>query len=360
MAGAVSSSRFLEVACDESGSEGERLVGGNTDVFAHAGVDLETEVAAECIRDIRGRIGSPALEYKANHLLREKNRGVLTWLLGPSGPVVGRGRVYLADKSFFVVHRTVEILVGDLDEMVPTELPSSSRTGSMALALYRDGRHAFGRVQWQAFLEVANDLLRVKSARQLGAPVPPEHVESRNGAESPVESLFHLIDLMRCANAPSRCAEVVELLGAAKHRAESFRARLHDDATTLSVADPLIPAIIRAVAYWGRSGRAVAIIHDEQNVLSADVVTVLQDILRRSPVGLHHGAASGPLASLRLVDSRCDPRVQLADFLAGVARKIASDALNGRGDFELTALLRPFVDTASAWAHDVAGAGFDA
>lgn len=28
----------LEVACDESGSDGENLTGGNTDVFAHAGV----------------------------------------------------------------------------------------------------------------------------------------------------------------------------------------------------------------------------------------------------------------------------------------------------------------------------------
>jgi hypothetical protein len=55
------------------------------------------------------------------------------------------------------------------------------------------------------------------------------------------------------------------------------------------------------------------------------------------------------LDGLELVDSRRDPRVQLADFLAGVARKIASDELNGHGDPALTALLRPYIGTASVW-----------
>ena len=46
------------------------------------------------------------------------------------------------------------------------------------------------------------------------------------------------------------------------------------------------------------------------------------------------------LHGLRFVDSRTDPRVQVADFLAGTARRIASDDLAGRGDPELTALVR--------------------
>jgi hypothetical protein len=39
----------------------------------------------------------------------------------------------------------------------------------------------------------------------------------------------------------------------------------------------------------------------------------------------------------------------VADFLAGVARKIASDQLRGNDDPELTALLRPYVDPLSVW-----------
>lgn len=44
--------------------------------------------------------------------------------------------------------------------------------------------------------------------------------------------------------------------------------------------------------------------------------------------------------------------MQIADFLAGVARKIASDELNGNGDAELTSLLRPYVDVLSIWGDD--------
>jgi hypothetical protein len=84
--------RAPEIACDESGYEGEKLVGGETDVFAHASVLLAAAEAAGCIAELRRRIRSPAQEYKANHLLREKHRPVLLWLLGADGPIRGRAR----------------------------------------------------------------------------------------------------------------------------------------------------------------------------------------------------------------------------------------------------------------------------
>ena len=59
---------------------------------------------------------------------------------------------------------------------------------------------------------------------------------------------------------------------------------------------------------------------------------------------------------VRLVVAREDARVQVADFLAGIARKIASDELNGRGDPALTALLRPYVDPGSVWGDARSGA----
>lgn len=44
-----STGQVLEIACDESGSEGEKLIGGETDVFAHASVRLDVQTATECI-----------------------------------------------------------------------------------------------------------------------------------------------------------------------------------------------------------------------------------------------------------------------------------------------------------------------
>ncbi|MGW7354343.1 hypothetical protein ACWGJA_23985, partial [Streptomyces sp. NPDC054784] len=103
---------FTEIACDESGYEGENLVGGNTDVFAHAGVVVTTALAARTVRELRHRIRSPAEEYKANHLLREKHRPVLEWLLGPAGPLLGNARVHLTDKAYSAVGRVTDLLLG--------------------------------------------------------------------------------------------------------------------------------------------------------------------------------------------------------------------------------------------------------
>jgi hypothetical protein len=116
--------------------------------------------------------------------------------------------------------------------------------------------------------------------------------------------------------------------------------------------DPLIPAIVHAVIRWGDGDNAVAIIHDRQNTLSADRIAQLKDLFSGPvPTVLSH-SARGRLAGLTLVDSSVDPRVQVADILAGTARKIASDELNDRGDAELTALLRPYVDPHSIWGDD--------
>jgi hypothetical protein len=65
---------MVEVTCDESGSNGENLTGGNTDVFAHAGVPLPVEWAAARVRGIRDRIRSPAEAYKANPARRLPGR----------------------------------------------------------------------------------------------------------------------------------------------------------------------------------------------------------------------------------------------------------------------------------------------
>jgi hypothetical protein len=53
-----------------------------------------------------------------------------------------------------------------------------------------------------------------------------------------------------------------------------------------------------------------------------------------------------------LVDSFTSARVQVVDFIVGVARKVASDQLAGHDDAELTALLRPYLDPRSVWADE--------
>ncbi|ALV38400.1 hypothetical protein [Streptomyces sp. CdTB01] len=307
----------LEVGCDESGSDGENLTGGNTDVFAHASVRLPVDAAAGYLREVRDRIRSPAEEYKANHLLREKHRAVLEWLLAPGGPLHGTAHVHLTEKAFFVVDRAAHLLLGDGDEALP---------------LYREGRRTLGDENWREFLQAANRLLRVRND---GEP------------SEPVERFFRTVDALRRAHAGTEAAAVLERLAAARPRADAYRARIDAGPTLVPVLNPLLPAIVATAAYWSAGGRRVRLVHDRQNMLTPERIAWIEETARRSGVRL---------AELRLVVAREDPRVQLADFLAGIARKIADDELGGRADPALTALLRPYVDAASVWGEDVARA----
>ncbi|MER6948336.1 hypothetical protein ABT294_30345 [Nonomuraea sp. NPDC000554] len=302
----------IEIACDESGSEGEKLIGGNTAVFAHASVGLEIGSAADCIQETRNRAPSPTTEYKSSVILRNKHREALKWLLGPSSPLHGNAHVYLIDKAFLVVREVVELIAAEAGE---------------AVALYREGPSAFGRDRWHDFLESFNDVLRAKNGR---------------GAVASVDSAFELVDSLRLA--PGRAGEIMELLWRARPRVDAFRARLLDDPAVMPPLDPLLPAIVQAVVHWGAGGEPVSIVHDRQTMLTEERVTQLKGIFAASP--------TGGLAGLRLVVSRTDPRVQVADLLAGAARRIAEDELNGHGDAELTALLRPYVDAFSIWGDE--------
>ncbi|WP_338900169.1 hypothetical protein WBG99_01305 [Streptomyces sp. TG1A-60] len=304
---AVTDGSAVEVCCDESGSDGENLTTGNTDVFAHGSVHLPMEVAAAQLREVRDRIRSPAEEYKANILLREKHRAVLEWLLGTSGPIHGHAHVHLTEKPFFVVDRVVALL--------------TDRGPDTALTLHREGRKPFGNERWREFLETGNNLLRTR--------------KNSEDAQSPVAPFFRTVDALLRLPAPEPVGEILALLARARPRADAYRARIHASPELFPVLNPLMPAIVHTSAYWRRAGRPVTLVHDRQNLLTDERVAWIEKRAR--------------LAGFRLVVAREDPRILLADFLAGTARKIASDELNGQGDPRLTALLRPYVGASSVW-----------
>ncbi len=252
---------------------------------------------AACVAELRARIRSPAVEYKANHLLRRKHRAALAWFLGPAGPVTGRAHVYLVDKPFLLVTCVVE------DDV------------EAAAALYRAGPRMFGVDAGPSFLTASNDLLRSAGRR----PVP----------DDPAAAFAHAVNGLTGAAGPA--AAVVETLrtGRAPGAVESL--------------DPLVPAFVRIVEHWSDGGRPVRVLHDEQRTLTPERIAAL-------------GTLNGRLAGLRFADSIEEPRVQVADFLAGVARRIAEDELAGVRDPELAGLLRPYVDARSVWANEASWA----
>jgi hypothetical protein len=230
-----------EIACDESGYEGEKLIGSTTRLFAHASVDLPEPAAV--LAELRARIKSPATQYKANHLLRPQHRATLRWFLGETGPVHGLGHVFLLDKAEFVRQRLAEHIGADVPD------------------------------------RVANELLRVK-----GDP------------------------------------DLTVLPAAAHARAAAFREWLTADPIGRSVLDPLVPAIVAAVAHWG----PVTIAHDRQTQLPPRRIEILKERC--------------PLAGIRFLEAEAHPEIQIADILAGTVR-----AITEAGDPELSRLLPPYL-----------------
>ncbi|MFI5611099.1 hypothetical protein [Amycolatopsis sp. NPDC051903] len=464
------------LACDESGSEGDNLVGANTAVFAHAGVRLDTSAASACVAELRARIRSPAVEYKANHLLRAKNRAALVWFLGPSGPLVDRAGVLLVDKALFLTGKVVDLLVDRVS--YPDCL--ARRPDSRAEALHRAGPHFAGERRWGEFLRSFTALLHRSprrpgltpqqfftqadvlvplatffttsgegmgpvadfsprhggatgpfadpsgaqgstrgplarmsevddsatgplagpSSAERGTKAPLTHVSEyqdntagplaspssaergtrgplarmsevedsatgplagpsraergtkaplthvsefqdnttgplagpssvRAGATGPLADLFATND----APAPHPMPPAAEeLLAQARSHLTALRDRLHSDPALVPPLDPLMPALADTITHW----HPTTVIHDEQPSLTrARLATLL-----------------GPARSIHFVDSRTDPRVQIADFLAGTARRLAEHTLHQHGDAQLMELLRPYVLPSSIWVEE--------
>jgi hypothetical protein len=301
---------LTEIACDESGYEGERHAGAVTDVFAHASVAVPVDVAAECLRLTRARIGSPATEYKANHLLRLRSRPVLEWFLGADGPMLGHAHVYLVDKPYLLLTRLTGALLPDEPDAarVLRELPADPG--------------------WVAFLDAANDLLRV-----------------RPRTDDPVSSFYRAVDGFDPATTTGPAHPVLRQLAGTRPRALRYRAELQAEPPLLPALDPLFPALVRAAEHWRRPGTALRIVHDRQKTLTDERIDGLCRQL----------GDAGPV-ELTLADWPQDPRVQVADFVAGIAQRLATEALHGRGNAALLSLLRPYLDPCSVWVDAVSSA----
>ena len=330
----VSTGPGVEIACDESGFSGSNLVRTDATVFTHASVRLTIEDAARCVDEIRDRAGDRAREYKSVHLLRARDRTLLGWLLGPTGPLFGNAHVHLTDKTYFVVERVTSLLLGVPGPPLLAGLAPGRRVTGFAIALHRGGPPTFGDGRWQAFLDASNALLVGQRSRD---------------ATAPVDQFFRVVDALSASDVDGDIGRIVRMLQRAEPGEHTARGRLLRNPKDVPATDLFVPAILRAVAHWSAQVGPVTIVHDEQSALTERRIAQLQRILLDPRADAPRTSQHCSMSGLRGADSRTDPRVQVADLLAGLARRIASDELHGRSDPELTTLLSPYVDAASIW-----------
>jgi len=304
VAGAV-----VEIACDESGFSGTNLLHTDTPVITHASVDLRVREAVGLIAALRSGFRFSPNEFKSGQFLRSPAAGeALEWLLAE---LSGRAHVHLVDKEYFLVTRIVDLLLAEPSYAAGTRLTQENRPA--ALALYRAGRSAGS--DWGAFLVAFVELVRIKR-------------RYRPDREA-MERFFRARDALVRDGLGAAAGTVLD--GLSRTRVRAVLARLNDDDRSIPPPlEPMLPALAETVLFWSRGERQVLVIHDEQSALTAGRLRRLQQVLAggagSSPAGADDAGALpagvSPLAGLVMVDSRDDPRVQVADLLAGVARRL--------------------------------------
>jgi hypothetical protein len=316
----------VEIACDESGFSGSNLLDAATPVFAHASVDLVAGEAAELIAALRSDFWGPLNELKSGQFLRGRHGGKsMEWFLEA---LRGRAHVHLVDKEYFLVTRVVDLFLADPSYAAGTRLSQPDR--SAALTLYRSRRSA--APAWSEFLESFVDLVRTKGHHRLDRGI--------------VEAFFRARDSLAAHRLGAPADRVLDGLNPTRVRAVLQRL-IQDDRSIPPPLEPLLPALAETVLFWSGGQRQVLVIHDEQSALTADRLRRLQRVLADGaglptagvrPAGETPSPVS-PLAGLVTVDSRHDPRVQVADLLAGVARRAPEAGYD--------ALIRPFLSATS-------------
>ena len=303
VAGAV-----VEIACDESGFSGTNLLHPATPVITHASVDLCVGEAVELIAALRSGFRCSLNEFKSGQFLRGPEAGeALEWFLAA---LSGRAHVHLVDKEYFLVTRIVDLFLAEPSYAAGTRLTQDHRPA--ALTLYRARRSA-GR-DWGVFLAAFVELVRTKRRHQ------PDR--------SVLERFFQARDALARDGLGAQAEGVLD--GLSRTRVWAVLTRLTDDDRSIPPPlEPMLPALAETVLFWSGGRRQVLVIHDEQSALTAGRLRRLQQVLADaagpSAAGADEAGASparvSPLAGLVTVDSRDDPRVQVADLLAGVARR---------------------------------------
>ncbi|MEU4625126.1 hypothetical protein AB0G04_34775 [Actinoplanes sp. NPDC023801] len=305
----------VEIACDESGFSGTNLHRSATPMITHASVDLTIAEAAALIAGLRDGLRLSPRETKSGHFLRRPDAADSVGRFLAALP--GRAHVHLVEKEFFLVTRVVDLLAGKPSYLAGTRLAQTRRPA--AVALHRHGRTA--EEEWDAFLAAFEDLVRTRRRRP-GDQRAVRFLQARDALAR------HLTG-----------TPAADVLGAlTRERVRAVMSRLDaDDRTIPPPLEPMLPALAETILTWSAGRHRVLVVHDEQSALTADRLTRLQRALAAGPAALPGGVS--PLAGLVMADSREDPRIQVADLLAGVARRPPG--------FADPALLRPLVSPTS-------------
>ncbi len=282
------------------------------------------------MNELRERTGSAAGELKSNVLLKQSNELELKWFL-ETPELIDSVSIHLTDKHFFIVGKIIDLIVEPILYSRGHKIYRNNKARELARMLFREAPSQLGE-DWQVAADQFNTMLRAVV---------------RNGSKATIEDFYATIEELR-PRATGKLSHVLRIV----HAGRSEAAKLVADAKVTSLdylaLDPTFAALATSVRTWyERTGLPVNVVHDQTSLLTSQRIETMKNGLA-DPAVAELGLEPVFLHSVRLVDSKLDARVQVADLLAGAGRAIASKALDG-DTHPLTQELQPFLDPSGVW-----------
>jgi hypothetical protein len=321
----------VEIACDESGSDSENLVEGRSRVFTLGSTDLSLNEAGELMAALRAATGFAGKELKSSTLLKPKYLAAALGVFGRGGVLDGRAKLFLVDKWYMAVCKIVDLVIEEHAYSNGIRLHVTGDARRIALGLFQEGPRAFRIGDWNRLL------------REFVSFVRTTH---RKGTKTTLEELLGTIDDLRLRAHRNSVSMAMKMLWEGRAQLEKFSSG-PPDRDHLRTLDPIFPAVFETARAWhDATGMSIHLVHDRQAVLTVETRAVLQ----RSGAHPHREFPFPvPLRDIELVDSRDDPRVQVADIVAGLGNLVGTAAIEGVLDDPLADVVRPMIIATSLW-----------
>ncbi|GAA4265976.1 hypothetical protein [Frondihabitans peucedani] len=325
---------ILQVVGDESGSDGENLSSATHRTFSYGTTALSIAEAQDVVVQTREALGSTKAEARQGSELKasklfKKHRTVAESLFLPGGPLAATSSVYLADKAKFLAGKMISLLVEEHESSLGTP-PAMHIQGYYADEMTDQILPALDESTRAELLSSFNAL-----CKSYKVPFAPTGRADR------------FIRALRLANVAGshnrRASRMLGRLWDARHEAYAIEG---DDSATLDL-DPMLPTMLVVATTWHNRfhGAAFEMYIDEYRQLTPLMFEIIKSVAS-SMYGVR-------LQDIVQINSATDPRVQLADWIAGAGRIAAGEVLSGTPS-RLSDLVRPLIDPDSMRSPDSA------
>jgi hypothetical protein len=322
------------VACDESGWDGERLIGCHGPYFVYSAVVIDDAEATMVVQELRAEARAKAPELKfGNFKGRPARRDVLRRLWGAGGALEGRCWAFVFEKEYAAVAKVIDLLLEEQAYAANIDLYAGNRARELAITLRQHGRRALGNQGYE---------------RLMSAFVTLASVRGRRNEQAARESFFACVEEAWASSTRRNVSDILLALRTTRPQAEA----LHKGEAPHPLLELLGSSVAQAARHWGAQLGPVSVLTDEQKALTDDGLDGIAEVVRK-------GWGATPSSRQRRVDLKAlvrgtstgHPSIQLADLFAGAVRVSyehqAGTAISDAGE-ELWPSVLPYIDGASA------------